>query len=137
MPFILRRMLETVGTQLILSLIFSSLFHFGVLEQTKGMIAMIMSLCILLNLAFLFVCLKGYFVSVDNIKYYFLVNFSVLFVLCAGAITLAALNVEPLYTFLFFSFKFLSVVFSISKIVSAIISSVFLFVYVVIAPFFM
>ncbi|MBR5539191.1 MAG: hypothetical protein IKU61_04760 [Clostridia bacterium] len=104
------------------------------MSQRVGFVAIMMLVCILLNLVYLYICLEGYIVSVEDLKSYFLVNFLVIAILCAGAITMAVLNVEPLYTFLFFPFKFFNAVFRMSKTASAIISSVFLFVYVAVAP---
>ena len=137
MPFLFRRMLETIGFQFLLSLIFSTPFHFGWLPQKVGPIMIAMLLCITLNLIFFFICLKGYLVSVEDIKCYFITNYLVLFILCTGAVALAIFNVEPLYSFLFFPFQVLNLISECSKAVAAILSSVFLFAFVAIAPFFM
>ena len=136
MPFFPRRLLETVGSQILLSVAFSLMFHFGIIPQIIGTVTLAMVLCLLIYFVFLFVCLKGYLLSVGNLKKYFTVNLTVVAILALLSISFAALDIEPLFTWLFFPVKVFTIKLSTIKVVSATVISFLYFAFTALMPFF-
>ena len=130
------RFKETLLTQFIVSVIASAVFHFDILEQTKKGCAYVMLLCIVINGVKLFLDLKGYrlFSGVHRREFY-KVNFTVTGIMTAVAVIMAKLNLEPVYTWLFFPFKILYTLWGLPKSVSAFLVGAVFIIITAVVPF--
>ncbi len=137
MRFLRIRLMETLGTEIILSVICSVLFYLGILEQTIRTCSLVMFLCAVLNIVRLVVDLKRYCRhSRTGKRGYYKTNLTVVGVVAVLSLTLSGFNAEPLFTWLFFPFKLLYIRFGVPKLVSALVLNVVYVVVTVCMPIF-
>lgn len=122
MPYLLRRIGEVFGFEILVSMIISVLGAARIIPSTAitgGIMAFIQ---IVLNLAFQFFCLRVYCSSFRNLRgVYYRTNLFAAMVFIMAAAVLALSGVEPLYTYLFMPMKFFCYVAGMDKFLSAII----------------
>ena len=137
MRFLRIRLMETLGTEIIVSAICSVLFYFGILEQTVRICSLVMFLCAVLNIVRLVLDLKRYCRhSRTKKKGYYKTNLTVVLIVMVLTLVLSGFNIEPLFTWLFFPFKLLYIRFGVPKLVSALALNAVYALVTVIMPVF-
>ena len=141
MNYLERRIHETLMYHMIFSIIFAGLFYFGVLPQSYRLSVFMLGLCSMIDIVLVtFFSSIYYKYSKEDILLYYKTNLLALLTLVGPAILFSlidlVLNVEPVYTFLFFPFKIGMISIGMSKLCSAISFSVLLILIVLLIPLF-
>ncbi len=105
MLIILRRLVEIIGVHFALSACFAAVFALGFLPQIGGIASLAMLCCMCVYWYFQLKCLKGHLLYTCDVTEYFIVNVTAMALLAVSGLILAVLNVEPIFTWIFFPFK--------------------------------
>jgi len=119
MPYFGRCMRGFVLLQLMISFVFVKMIDFNLIAKTFLSTGHTMMLCAGVYLAFLIPVLVKYMFVVRDFKAYYRVNVTSYLIISVPACILAALDAEPLYTYLFVQYK-LFFVMGADKLASAI-----------------
>lgn len=141
MNYLERRIYETLQYHMVFSIIFAGLFYFGVLPQSYGVSVAMLCLCAIIDIVLVIFFSSIYYkYSEEDILLYYKTNLLALLALVGPAILFSlidlVLNVEPVYTFLFFPFKIGMIAVGMSKLCSAMSFSAVLILIVLLIPLF-
>ena len=105
---IIRRIVEVIGVEILLSAICASLIYFEVINNS--VITLITAIVVtLIYFIWTVICLYRFRVIFDGKRDFFLINVPIYIALFAGAIVTGYFKPEPVYTFLFMPFKLLRI----------------------------
>lgn len=133
LPRFIKRFIEYFGFEIALSAFASLLFYVALIPQNQTTVFMIPLFVYAVNAIFQFFRIRRSFARNRNKSVYYKINITVFVIFAILNIVLAILNSEPLYTFLFLSFKF-ATPFGASKPISAVVGQVIMFSLVFLAP---
>lgn len=131
MPFFFQRVAEYFLSEILISAFFFIFLQNGLNEPSISTNFVAMMLSIIFNVMYLSICLKGYWISVRNKVLYYKVNIIVLLVF--AAFNTLCLSYEPLYTFLFFHYKILTLV-GVNKAISALVVHIIMLINIIALP---
>ena len=105
---IIRRIIEVICAEMLISALGASLIYFGIIDSAVSTLIIAIVVTVL-YLIWTGICLYKFRVVFDGKRDFFLVNIPIYFTLFAGAIVTGYFKPEPVYTFLFMPFKLLRI----------------------------
>ncbi len=131
MPFFMRRAAEYFLSEFLISAFFAIFLQNGAKEPSILTNLAAMGLGIVLNIIYLSICLEAYWISVRNKILYYRVNIVVLMVFMV--FNMLVLAIEPLYTYMFFHYKILTL-FGVNKLISALVIHLIMLINIIALP---
>lgn len=123
MPFLKRRVIETLVITIITSLIVSGVFFFGAFEMTRGNCTAALIVCLTANIVLFHICQRRHLLTVFNTLVYYRVNLATVLIVSLMALLLACLDAEPFFTFLFSPYKLWNIAYQFTKVQSTLMTS--------------
>ena len=133
-PFLLKRTIETILLEIIISFFGVTLVNLEIVPMTYSAYVKLILVLMVVKSIITWRFLEGYILGVRDTEVYLRVNILVYVIITAIVLIMALLKVEPVYTYLFFVYKLIRYV-GYSRAISAAFVSLFNFALVILMPF--